>query len=90
MYYLLVSEHQTRDDVLRRLNARGINAIFHYAPLHSSTAGVKYGRAHGDLKVTEDVSKRIIRLPMWIGLTRENVDEIASAVESFLAAAPRR
>ena len=49
------------------MNEMGVNAVFHYQPLHSSPAGKKYGRHSSPLPVTDDISERIIRLPMWIG-----------------------
>ena len=49
------------------MNEQGVNAVFHYQPLHSSPAGIKYGRHTSPLPVTDDISERIIRLPLWIG-----------------------
>lgn len=84
MYYGLVQDLKTRAQVLTGLRQQGILAIFHYVPLHSSPAGTKYGRTHGDLKVTEDVSQRVVRLPLWVGLTNDQVDAIVSSVELLL------
>ena len=53
------------------LNARGVNAVFHYVPLHSSPAGQRYGRAAGSMSVTDDCSARLIRLPLWVGMPEE-------------------
>ena len=49
------------------MNELGVNAVFHYQPLHTSPAGEKYGKYSSPLPITDDVSERIIRLPMWIG-----------------------
>lgn len=84
MYYILLPDQQTRTWLIRRLNKQGINAIFHYVPLHSSPAGKKYGRVHGELKVTEGLAECIVRLPMWIGLTQSHIEQIAFTVESLL------
>jgi dTDP-4-amino-4,6-dideoxygalactose transaminase len=80
LYYLLV-ERGTRERFLGLLAESGIRAVFHYVPLHSSPAGRRYGRAHGSLDVTDDVSERLVRLPLWIGMTPGDVDRVAEAVE---------
>lgn len=66
MYYLLLPLDRTT--LIDKLNACGINAVFHYVPLHSSPAGRKYGRTHGDLSFTQDLSDRLVRLPLWVGM----------------------
>ena len=76
MYYVLVNDSNTRARVLNYLKARGILAIFHYIPLHDSPAGKKYARVHGSLEYTSDLSDRIIRLPLWIGLTDEKLQRV--------------
>ena len=50
--------------MLSELNREGVNAVFHYVPLHSSPAGLRYGRVAGELPVTDDLSARLIRLPL--------------------------
>ena len=59
LFYLLVPVAAQRNDILADLNARGVNAVFHYVPLHSSPAGQRYGRAVGSMRVTDDVSSRL-------------------------------
>lgn len=68
LYYILLNDAKTRDVTLSVLNRRGIQAVFHYVPLHSSPAGLRYGRTFDSLTVTETTSQRLIRLPSWIGL----------------------
>jgi dTDP-4-amino-4,6-dideoxygalactose transaminase len=67
IYYLLINKKYNRDRVLHKINEMGVNAVFHYQPLHSSPAGKKYGKYTLPLLITDDISERIIRLPMWIG-----------------------
>jgi dTDP-4-amino-4,6-dideoxygalactose transaminase len=67
IYYLLIDRSFDRDDVLEQIECRGINAVFHYQPLHASPAGMKYGSSRSALTVTEEMSECIIRLPLWIG-----------------------
>jgi dTDP-4-amino-4,6-dideoxygalactose transaminase len=68
LYYVLLPTAEKRDNFLKSLNKNDVNAVFHYIPLHDSPAGMKYGRTSGDLKVTVDISQRLARLPLWIGL----------------------
>ena len=68
MYYILLESLEQRTEVIERLRKNGINAVFHYVPLHSSPAGLKYCRAHGSLPVTENLADRLLRLPLWLGL----------------------
>ena len=70
IYYLLLNKRYNRDSVLKKMNELGVNAVFHYQPLHSSPAGKKYGKHSSPLPVTDDINKRIIRLPMWIGFNQ--------------------
>jgi dTDP-4-amino-4,6-dideoxygalactose transaminase len=82
MYYVLLSPGIDRQAVLDRLKNDGINAVFHYVPLHSSRAGQKYGRASGDLSITDSISERLIRLPLWIGLTLGQQNSVVKSLNS--------
>jgi len=86
MYYLLVKSEDQRNTLLERLNKEeGINAVFHYLPLHLSPAGKKRGRTSGSLSNTENISGRLLRLPMWIGLAdkqAEVIDRVRKAILS--------
>lgn len=68
MYYLLLPDLASRTEFIAKLKAAEIHTVFHYVPLHSSPAGKRIGRAHDDLSITNDLSERIVRLPLWIGL----------------------
>lgn len=68
MYYILLNSLDERTKVIERLKKKDINAVFHYVPLHSSPAGAKFGRKHAELPVTEDLSDRLLRLPLWVGM----------------------
>ena len=68
MYYLLLPDLEKRTAFIDQLRKFGIQTVFHYIPLHSAPAGLRYGRAHGDLRVTTEVSERLVRLPLWVGL----------------------
>jgi dTDP-4-amino-4,6-dideoxygalactose transaminase len=86
MYYLLLPDRSRRDALIRSLAERDVQAVFHYVPLHSSPAGRRYGRADAELPVTDDVSGRLVRLPLWTGMEDRDVDRVASAVEAAVGA----
>jgi dTDP-4-amino-4,6-dideoxygalactose transaminase len=83
MYYILLpsSEHRTR--LIARLERRGISAVFHYVPLHSSPAGERFGRAVGSMANTDQLSSRLLRLPLWLGLGSDVPDAIAGEIEDL-------
>lgn len=82
LYYVLINPRIRRDDVLKKLANSGINAVFHYVPLHASPGGRRFGRAPSALPVTESIADRLIRLPLWIGLTSENQDHVIDTLAS--------
>jgi dTDP-4-amino-4,6-dideoxygalactose transaminase len=84
IYYLLLPDRERRDALLAGLRAEGINAVFHYIPLHSAPAGERFGRTSGSLAHTDDLSGRLVRLPLWIGLD-DGVDIVAEAVKRLVA-----
>jgi dTDP-4-amino-4,6-dideoxygalactose transaminase len=83
MYYLLLPDRGARDGLIEHLAARGVQAVFHYVPLHSSPAGERYGRAHGPLEVTDRASDTLVRLPLWVGMTDADIERVVEGVESF-------
>ena len=76
MYYVLLPDLAERTRFIARLREAGIHTVFHYIPLHSAPAGRRFARAHGELKVTDDVADRLVRLPMWSGLEVMQTDVI--------------
>ncbi len=71
LYYLLLEDRPAREALIAHLRQTGIQALFHYVPLHSSPAGLRFGRTNGDLTVTDSVSDRLVRMPMWYGLAAQ-------------------
>jgi dTDP-4-amino-4,6-dideoxygalactose transaminase len=86
MYYLLLADGPARDAALKALDAIGINAVFHYVPLHSSPAGRRFGRADGPLPVTDETSARLLRLPMWVGMTDDDIDYVVGGLRRTVEA----
>ena len=79
MYYLLLQDNAARTYFISRLKQADINTVFHYVPLHDSPAGKAFGRTEGTMNVTIDVSERLVRLPLWIGL-EEHLDHVIRKV----------
>jgi dTDP-4-amino-4,6-dideoxygalactose transaminase len=86
MYYLLLRDLQDRTEFIAALKDEGIGSVFHYIPLHSSPAGLRYGRASGELPVTDSISDRLVRMPLWIGL-EDHFDHVLATADDALARA---
>jgi len=82
MYYLLLPDLKVRNLFISYLKEKGIQAVFHYVPLHNSVAGKKYGRPEGDCPVTVRVSDCLVRLPLWAGMDKET-DMVIEEVRAF-------
>jgi dTDP-4-amino-4,6-dideoxygalactose transaminase len=82
LYRLLLASAKAREETLAELGRAGIHAVFHYVPLHDSPAGLRYGRASGNLRVTEDAAARLIRLPLHASLTEAEQARVIEAVYS--------
>ena len=85
MFYLKCEDLEERTAFIDFMKGKGILTVFHYIPLHSAPAGVKYGRFHGEDVYTTKESERLVRLPMYYSLTVEEVDLISDAVKEFFA-----
>jgi dTDP-4-amino-4,6-dideoxygalactose transaminase len=85
MFYVLLARGLDRAAVLASLNAHGVNAVFHYVPLHSSPAGVRFGRTASAMDVTDDVASRIVRLPLWVGMPADAPSVVVDALRSAVA-----
>ncbi|WP_431206386.1 DegT/DnrJ/EryC1/StrS family aminotransferase [Bradyrhizobium betae] len=84
LYYVLLPQGTDRDTVIRKLRQAEIQAVFHYVPLHSAPAGMRFGRGHGDLPRTTDLSERLLRLPFWIGLQEAQQQRICDSLGAIL------
>ena len=78
MYYILLPSLKVRTALIEELKAHDIHTVFHYVPLHSSPAGIRYARAAGPLPMTEDIADRLVRLPLWLGLEEHQVATISA------------
>ncbi|NOT53461.1 MAG: dTDP-4-amino-4,6-dideoxygalactose transaminase [Deltaproteobacteria bacterium] len=84
LYYLLLPDLHTRITVLEQLGKAGVNAVFHYVPLHSSPAGQRYGRAVGPLAQTNKASACLLRLPLWAGMQEQEVSFVIETVRAVV------
>lgn len=83
MFYIKARDLEERQKLIGYLKENGIISVFHYIPLHTAPAGMKYGEFRGEDKYTTTESERLLRLPMYYGLEAENVDYIAEKVKAF-------
>ncbi len=72
------------------LRRHGILAVFHYIPLHSSPMGKKYGYGEGELPVTEDLSRRLLRLPLYHEITIDEQARVVDQIRKFLENGSKR
>lgn len=85
MYYLLVKDLGVRTALIEYLRERGIMAVFHYVPLHTSEAGKRFSKVSEKLSVTENIADRLIRLPLYCDLSQEQIQKIITSVKQFFA-----
>ena len=83
MFYIKAKDIEERTELIDFLKDKGVHSVFHYIPLHTAPAGLKFARFHGEDRYTTKESERLTRLPMFYGLTLEQVDYICEQVKSF-------
>ena len=83
MFYVKLRDLEERTDFISFLKERGAASVFHYIPLHSAPAGLKFGRCHGEDVYTTRESDRLARLPMYYGLTEEDTELVIRAIRAF-------
>ena len=83
MYYIKLPSLKERTDFISYLKENGILSVFHYIPLHTAPAGIKFGRFVGEDKYTTKESERLVRLPMYYHLTQEDKDYIVDTIFKY-------
>ena len=83
MYYIKVKDLEERTKLIKYLKENGVEAVFHYVPLHTAPAGQKYGRFYGEDKYTTKESERLMRLPMYYGLKQEDKEKVVEVIKNF-------
>ena len=84
MFYIKVKDLETRSKLLEYLKENDILSVFHYIPLHSAPAGMKFGKFNGDDKYTTVESEKLIRLPMYYGLNQDDIKFIVDTIYRFI------
>lgn len=83
MFYIKAKDIEERTKLIKYLKENDIASVFHYIPLHTAPAGIKYGRFHGEDRYTTKESERLLRLPMYYGLKDEEVLEVCRIIKRF-------
>ena len=83
MFYLKCKDLEERTTFISFLKEHGVQAVFHYVPLHSAPAGLKFGRFHGEDVCTTAESDRLVRLPMYYGITEADLNHVIQTVRQF-------
>jgi dTDP-4-amino-4,6-dideoxygalactose transaminase len=83
IFYIITRSLEERTALIKHLEEYSINAVFHYVPLHSSPAGLKYGRVSGEMVITNNVSDRLVRLPMYYEMCDEEIHKVVDAIQKF-------
>src|SRR5205814_1494600 len=86
MYFVLLPSLAARAKLIDDLKQRSVSAVFHYVPLHSSPAGLRFGRTPFSLPVTDDISQRLLRLPLWPDMTDNDIELVVSSIYESLGA----
>ncbi|TAN74752.1 MAG: dTDP-4-amino-4,6-dideoxygalactose transaminase [Gallionella sp.] len=85
LFYVLLDSLDTRGKLIAYLKARGIHPVFHYVPLHSSPAGRQYGREGSTMQATNDLSERLLRLPLYYEMSGDDITRVCAAIGKFFA-----
>jgi dTDP-4-amino-4,6-dideoxygalactose transaminase len=85
MYYVLLESLDVRTKLISDMKQHNIHPVFHYVPLHSSPAGLKYGRVHHKMVNTNDLSDRLLRLPMWTGISPDQQNQVIELISTFIS-----
>ena len=83
MFYIKLKNHEQRSRFIKHLKANNVMAVFHYIPLHSAPAGIKYGRFHGDDEYTTIESEKLVRLPLYYGMSRHDLKYLVNVVLGY-------
>jgi dTDP-4-amino-4,6-dideoxygalactose transaminase len=80
LYYVLLPSNICREDIIDDMKRLNIQTVFHYVPLHSSPGGLNYGRAVGDLPVTDSASRSLLRLPLFTDITKSQQEKVCNSL----------
>ena len=84
MFYIKARDLEQRTRFISYMKEHGVQCVFHYIPLHSAPAGLKFGRFHGEDEYTTKESERLVRLPLYYGMTQEDREKVITGVKEVL------
>jgi len=85
MFYIILTDLETRTRLIQSLKEKGILAVFHYVPLHTSPVGRSLGYKEGMLPITESVSNRLLRLPFYCAMEDADVASVLDVIFAFFS-----
>lgn len=85
MYYIKLHDLEARTSFIAYLKEHGVTSVFHYVPLHSAPAGLRFGRFAGEDRFTTQESERLTRLPLYYGMTNHDIETVISVIQNFFA-----
>ncbi len=88
MFYIKAADLSERTELIDHLKKNGVSTVFHYIPLHSAPAGLRFGRFHGEDRYTTKESERLLRLPMYYGLSSDDIDMAIEQIFAFYGVKP--
>ena len=83
MFYIKAKNLEERTKLIEHLKKNGVLSVFHYIPLHSAPAGIKFGRFHGEDVYTTKESEKLVRLPLYYGLTASDCEKVVKSIKDF-------
>ena len=90
IFYIITGSPDENRSLIEYLKNKDILSVFHYIPLHSSPAGRRFSRVSGEMKVTDDLSNRLLRLPLFYEITDEEVGRVAGSIKEFYRSRAQR
>ena len=85
MYYIKMSDLEDRTEFISKMKEKGVMCVFHYIPLHSAPAGLKFGRFNGDDCYTTRESERLVRLPLYYNMANSDLDRVIDSAIDILS-----
>ncbi|MCE7530639.1 dTDP-4-amino-4,6-dideoxygalactose transaminase [Polynucleobacter sp. IMCC 29146] len=84
IYYVVLDNKIDRERTLEAMNNKGVNAVSHYVPLHSSPAGKKFGKFSGSMNITNRQANSLIRLPLWVGMSNNEINHVVRVLKNSI------
>jgi dTDP-4-amino-4,6-dideoxygalactose transaminase len=83
IFYIIFEQKEVRKEFIEYLKEKGVMSVFHYIPLHSSPAGLRYGRVASSMNITNSISDRLVRMPLFYDINNDQLEYISNVVKNF-------